>query len=112
MNLSVRREAGVGWVVRMREMTYVDEQKVSACLLEHLFLPLVRADDGAGVVWTDMRGLVACRIVRRLTLGEEDALGADGDFAQTFLHSPPVEHFRRVGRYTRAASEGRLHKDG
>ena len=42
--------------MRMREMTYVDEQKVSACLLEHLFLPLVRADDGAGVVWTDMRG--------------------------------------------------------
>ena len=98
--------------MRMREMTYVDEQKVSACLLEHLFLPLVRADDGAGVVWTDMRGWGACRIVRRLTLSEEDALGADGDFAEAFLHSPPIEDFRRVWRYARTASEGRLRRDG
>ena len=96
----------------MREMTYVYEQKVSACLLEHLLFPLVRADDGAGVVWTDMRGWGACRIVRRLTLGEEDALGADGDFAQTFLHSPSVENLGRVWRYARAASEGRLQTDG
>ena len=96
----------------MREMTYVYEQKVSACLLEHLLFPLVRADHRAGVVWTSMRGSVARRTADRLTLSEEDTLGADGDFAQTFLHSPSVEDLGRVWRYARAASEGRLQTDG